>query len=417
MAKTGLLIPLQVGREANPGRYCDGGGLYLQVKPGGSKSWLFRYKVEGKSRMIGLGAFPDVSLSSARKKAEALRGLRGNNIDPHTAREKERERVRLEAARAMTFQQCAETFVASREVGWKSDTHRQQWRNTLATYVYPIIGKLPVADIDAPLVLKVLHQTVAPHAGKVGGLLWNARPDTAGRVRGRIELVLDWARVSRHREGENPARWRGNLDHALPKRSAVQALKHHPALPFAEISPFLRTVRDRAGVAAMALEFLILTASRTNEVLEIDQAAGIWIVPAKRMKGAREHRVPLSAAALAVLARVKPLCRGDFVFPAASSKRPLSNMALLSLLRRMKRDDITAHGFRSTFRDWAAECTSFAGEVAEMALVHAVGDKVEAAYRRGDLFEKRRALMAVWADYCNGVEASNVVQLQGRAVA
>jgi integrase len=422
MAKTGLLSPLRVGRESKPGRFGDGGGLYLQVKPGGSKSWLFMYKQDKKTLALGLGSFPDLSLASARKKAEAIRAMRENGVDPRAHRDAERQRQLVEVARAMTFKQCAEAYITAQEASWKNDKHRQQWRNTLATYVYPVIGKLPVAAVDAPLVLKVLHQTVPPATGKVGGLLWHARPDTANRVRGRIELILDWAGVNnyRDRDKQNPARWKGNLAHALPKRSKTQALKHHAALPFAEIAGFARALRERDGVATMALEFLILTAGRTGEVIgarwdEIDEGAALWTIPAERMKGGREHRVPLSDAALAVLTRVKPLCRGDYVFPAASAKKPLSNMALLAVLHRMGRDDITAHGFRSTFRDWTAECTGFPGEVAEMALAHAVEDKVEAAYRRGDLFEKRRALMKAWAGYCERT-GDNVVTL-AKAVA
>jgi len=422
MAKTGQLDPLRVGRENKPGRYCDGGGLYLQVKPTGSKSWLFIYRRDAKLKMMGLGAFPAVSLSGARKKAEALRGLRGNGVDPLADRAKEVERQRLETARAMTFKQCAETFIAGREAGWRNSKHKAQWRATLETYVYPIIGVLPVAAIDAPLMLKVLHQTVPPTAGKVGGLLWNARPDTAGRVRGRIEAVLDWARVNQYRQGENPARWRGNLDHALPRRSKVQAVKHHAALPYGEIACFVRGLRAVEGTAALALEFLILTAGRTGEVLgarwdEIDQGAALWAVPAGRMKGGREHRVPLSQAALDVLARAKPLARGGvYVFPGRKAKKPLSDMALLALLRRMGWGDMTAHGMRSCFRDWTAEETSFPSEVAEMALAHAVSDKVEAAYRRGDLFDKRRKLMDAWAGYCDSA-ADKVAQIGRRAVA
>ncbi len=406
-----------------PGRYGDGGGLYLLVGPTGAKSWVFRFKVDGRERSMGLGPYPAMSLAKARQEAQRCRQWRAEGKDPITAREAERARLRQEAARAVTFEQAAKQFIASRENGWKNDKHRQQWPNTMAAYVYPIIGSLPVAAIDNRYVLDVLEQTVPAAMAadgrelRPGGRLWDARSDTAARVRGRIEAVLDWARFNGYRQGDNPARWRGNLDFALKK---ARRASHHAALPFGEIAAFVKEIRARDGVAALALEFLILTAARTGEVLgaqweEIDEGGAVWTVPAHRMKAGREHRVPLSPAALAVVARAKPLCRGEYVFPAASAKRPLSNMALLALLRRMGRDDVTAHGFRSSFRDWTAERTSFPGEVAEIALSHAVADRVEAAYRRGDLFEKRRKLMTAWADYCDGKSGAEVLQLDGRA--
>ena len=419
MTKTGLLDPLRVTRETAPGRYGDGGGLYLEVKPGGTKVWLFRYQFQGKPKKIGLGPFsPTNSLAGARKKAQTLRALLENGIDPQKDRAERLTQQRLEDARAMTFQQCAETFIATRENGWRNPKHRQQWRNTLSVYVYPILGKLPVASVDVPLVLKVLHQSVPAKRGKKAGLLWDARPDTAARVRGRIEAVLDWAKVNQYRQGENAARWQGNLGMILKKARTV---KHHAALPDAEIKTFLRDIRKEPGVATLALQFLIFMAARTGEVLgarwsEIDETAAIWTVPAERMKAGREHRVPLTAPALAVLAKAKLLRRADdYVFPGRKNKASLSNMALLALMRRADWGDMTAHGMRSTFRDWAAEETNFPGDVAEMALAHAVSDKVEAAYRRGDLFEKRRKLMDAWAAYCESTKGGNVVQFGGRA--
>jgi integrase len=431
MAKTGLLSPLRVGRETKPGRYGDDGGLYLQIKPSGSRSWLFRYKQDGKTRMFGLGAFPDVSLAGARKKAEALRGMLGNDVDPHRARDADKQRQLLEAARAITFKEGAKTYLQTHEGGWKNAKHRQQWHNTLETYVYPIIGALPMGAVDEPLVLKVLHQTVPPilHAdgrvAKVGGLFWNARPDTARRVRGRIELILDWAKAHKYREGENPARWAGNLKHTLPGRKK-RSRRHHPDLPYELVPAFLAKLRQNECASALALEFLIYNAPRTTETLhakkpEIDAPGALWTIPEERMKAGVEHRIPLSRQSLAVLERAQKLQREPgYIFPGRKRGEPLSLSALLELVKPMgfadrKGQRITVHGFRSTFRDWVADCTSFSSEVADMALAHTIDDDVDAAYRRGDLFEKRRSLMQAWADYCNGIAGSNVLQFGARA--
>lgn len=428
MAKTGLLSPMRVEHETKPGRYCDGGGLYLEVKAGGTKVWLLRYKHAGKPKTIGLGPFSGTnSLATARKRAAALRGLLENGIDPQAQREAERHHQLMEEARALTFKQCAETYISIHQPSWKNPKHRQQWRNTLVTYVYPIIGDLPVGKVDEPLVLKVLHQTVPPilrqdgSVAKVGGLLWAARPDTAGRVRGRIELVLDWAKAHKYRDGENPARWRGNLNYALPKR-AKRSRRHHPALPYEQVPNFMARLRLQDGVSALALEFLIYNAPRTMEVLagkwpEIDEQEVLWTIPEERMKAGVEHRIPLSGPALSVLERAKKLRRlGDYIFPGRKPSKPLSLSALLELVKPMGFTDkkgrrITVHGFRSTFRDWVAECTSFPAEVAEMALGHVIDNDVEAAYRRGELLKKRRALMDAWGAYCNGKSTANVVTL------
>lgn len=399
---------LMIDRKMAPGRYGDGGGLYLLVGPTGSKSWVFRYKVNRVERAMGLGPFPTVTLADARKKAERCRRLRADRRDPLAEAAAEREQARIEAARAMTFKQCADAYLEILEAGWKNPKHRQQWRNTLETYAHPVIGSLPVQVVDVPLVLKILQP------------IWTTKTVTAGRVRSRIEAILDWAKVNKHREGENPARWRGNLDHALPKRSKVHQVKHHPALPFTEAPAFIAELRQRKAVAALACEFLVLTAGRTSPVLnckwkEIDELGAAWIVPAEKMKGGREHRVPLSRPALAIIEQAKLLRHDDYVFPSNKKDMPLSNMAILTLLRRMERADITGHGFRSSFKDWASECTNFANEVSEMALAHVVGDKVEAAYRRGVMFEKRRKLMEAWAQYCTSSarprSSAEIVQL------
>jgi len=387
------LKTLVIDRKMPPGRYGDGGGLYLLVGPTGSKSWVFRYKVNRVERAMGLGPYPTVTLADARKKAEHCRRLRAERRDPLAEAAAERERAKIEAARATTFKQCADAYLAVHEAGWKNPKHRQQWRNTLETYAYPVIGSLPVQTVDVPLLLKILQP------------LWATKTVTAGRVRSRIEAILDWAKVNKYREGENPARWRGNLDQALPKPSKVHRVKHHPALPYTEAPAFLVRLRQRKAIAALACEFLILTAGRTSPVLdckwqEIDELGAVWTVPAEKMKSDRDHRVPLSKPALAILEQMKRLRRDEYVFPGNEKNAPLSNMAILTLLHRMGRSDITGHGFRSTFKDWTAECTNFANEVSEMALAHVVGDKVEAAYRRGVMFEKRRRLMEAWAQYC-----------------
>lgn len=329
-----------------------------------------------------------------------------DGIDPIAARTAERAQRAVEDARAITFEHCADAFIKAHASGWKSQKHIAQWRATLRTYVSPVFGSLPVQAIDVALVMKVLEP------------IWATKPETAGRVRGRIESVLNWAKARGYRTGENPALWKGHLDNLLPARRKIINVKHHAALPYDQIAQFVDALRRQDGLASLALEFAILTAARTGEIIggrwnEIDLAANVWRVPASRMKGAREHRVPLSAGALAVLNKVSKGEPEDFIF-AGRKKRPLSNMALLMVLRRMGQANLTVHGFRSTFRDWAAERTNFPSEVAEMALAHSVGDKVEAAYRRGDLFEKRRRLMSEWAKFCTDYNgAATVVSIGG----
>ncbi len=390
------LTALAVTRAAKEGLYPDGAGLYLRVGRGGVKSWAFRFMLNGKAREMGLGGLAKVGLADARKKATDARLLLSDRRDPITHRQEE-ETLRaadekLAAARSMTFDKCAEAYISAHEASWRNKKHRQQWRSTLSTYVSPVFGSVPVQDVDIDLVMKVIEP------------LWSEKTETARRVRGRVEVILDWAKVRGYRSGENPARWRGHLDHLLPARSKVRVVKHHAALPYSEIGAFMKDLRGMEGTSAAALEVLILTAARTGEVIgarwsEIDLKNKVWIVPAARMKSGREHRVPLSSAAITILNRM-PGSKDDYAFAGQRPGAPLSNMALLMTLGRMNRGDITAHGFRSTFRDWAAERTNFPSEVVEMALAHVVEDKTEAAYRRGDLFEKRRQLMDAWADYC-----------------
>lgn len=401
-----VLTPLAV-KNAKPGRHADGDGLYLLVKESGARSWVFRFMLRGKARDVGLSKCPeavellrqtgaaDLTLAQARDVAAIYRFKVKAGIDPLKERQQqEAARAAAEQAafvNAVTFKAAAEAYIAANEDSWRNAKHRQQWRNTLGTYVYPVMGDLPVADIETTHVLKVVEP------------LWKSKPETANRVRGRIEVVLDAAKARGQRRGENPARWRGHIDHILPARTKLSR-GHHKAIPYAELAAFLAVLREKKTVAGLALEFAILTATRTGEVIgatwdEVDLKSAVWVVPGKRMKAGKEHRVPLSARAIEILTEVQKL-GSPWVFPGARGSK-LSGMAMAMLLRRMGAD-FTVHGFRSTFTDWAAECTSYPRDVCEMALAHTIGNKVEAAYRRGDMFEKRRRLMDEWASYCEG---------------
>ena len=384
----------RVETETKRGRYADGGGLYLQVSDQGTKSWLFRFMLDSKSRQMGLGPVHTISLKEARDVATYCRKLLLEGIDPIEARNRDRASKRSRDSTAMTFKECAEKYIMNHKAGWKNIKHAAQWTSTLETYAFPELGSLPVQAIDTPMILKVLEP------------IWHAKTETAYRVRGRIEAILDWATVGKFRKGENPARWKGHLAIMLPAKSKISKVKHHAALPYDKINEFMKLLIDREGVSARGLEFSILTAARTGEVMgatwaEIDFGNEIWTISADRMKANKEHRVPLSERALGILRKMHDAAVPNFVFPGMQSNRPLSNMAFLQLLKRVGRGDLTAHGFRSTFRDWAAELANYPNEVAEMALAHSVGDKVEAAYRRGDLFDKRRSMMDGWAEYCS----------------
>jgi integrase len=380
------------------GLYADGGGLYLQVGPSGSKAWLFRFMLRGRAREMGLGPLHSVSLQEAREKALACRKLRLAGVDPIEQREADRAQARLEAAKALTFAECAAAYIEANKAGWKNAKHASQWKNTLDTYAAPVIGKLAVQAIDTNSVARIIEP------------IWREKPETANRVRGRIEAILDWATARGFRAAENPARWRGHLDKLLPKRSKVKRVEHHAALPFVEIGAFVGRLREQQGVAARALEFGIYTAARTGEVTgaqwrEFDLQEKVWSIPSTRMKAQREHRVPLSERVVTILEGMREMRLGEHVFPGAREGEPLSNAAMLAVLqRRMGREDLTVHGFRSTFRTWAAERTNFPRELAEAALAHVLSDKTEAAYQRGDLFEKRRRLMWAWATF---IEAEN----------
>jgi integrase len=410
--------------HARPVRIHDGDGLYLQIAAGGTKSWLLRYTLAGKAREMGLGAFgkparkgePQVGvpLADARDKAAEARAALRQGLDPINNRQTQqrREAADRQRSQASTFRALAEEMVQSREAEWKNAKHIQQWKNTLATYAYPVIGDLPVAEILTDDVLRVLKP------------IWHAKPETASRLRGRIERVLAYAKVRNMRTGDNPAAWRGHLAESLPSPRRVQGKMpgHHPALPWRRIGDFMALLGAEPSSSSRALEFLILTAARTNEVLgarwrEVDWDEKAWTVPADRMKAKKEHRVALSQPALAILSAMKPLSTGpgSFIFPGRGASTCLSQMALLMLLRRMNEvpeggtipwadaatsEPITAHGFRSTFRDWCGEASSYPTNLAEAALAHALRDKTEKAYARGDLFEKRRELMEAWGAFC-----------------
>lgn len=400
-------------KSAPPGRYGDGGGLFLLVKPTGKRSWVFRYKKDGKTRDMGLGSATGagaVTLAEARDKASKLKRLTREGIDPLDAKVNDKQRIAADAQaeriRAITFKQVAEDYMAAHESSWRNPKHRAQWRSTLETYAYPHMGELSVADVGTSHVMAALQP------------IWNEKPETASRVRGRIECILDYARAREWRSGENPARWRGHVAFMLPARDRALKVAHHAALPWREIGAFMTKLRGRDALAARALELAILTAARTSEVLgarwaEFDTTLKVWTIPAERMKAGREHRIPLSKATLDLLELLTPLrCednddRSMMLFPGNRKNRPLSQMSMLMLLRRMERSDLTVHGFRSTFRDWCAETTAYPHEMAEIALAHTVADKVEAAYRRGDMMDKRRRMMDDWAEYCSRVSAGS----------
>jgi len=408
-------------RNLKPGMHCDGGNLYLQVSVGtaGNRrlSWIFRYALEGqKPRDMGLGSINDVTLSEVRETAREYRNLVGQGIDPIGHRKAIVARNLAARAAVVTFDQAAEIYIRQHRAAWKNAVHAAQWESTLHTYASPIIGRMPVAEIDTPHVMKVIEP------------IWLKKPETAGRVRGRIEAVLGWAIASRHRKGENPARWRGHLDNLLPTRSKVRAVKHQASLPYAEMAAFMAELRERNGMGALALEFAILTCVRTADVrnakhFDIDRAAKIWVIPALSKTGV-EHKVPLSTGAIAVVDKTRAMAKeiggkvgaSEFLFPNDVTGARLSENAMLAVLGRMGRKGaMTTHGCRSSFRTWAQEQTSFPWELAEMSLGHKVGSKVERAYARGDAFKKRIAIMQAWANFCARPTTSATVTHIGKA--
>ena len=386
------LAPLAIKRITAPGLHFVGhvSGLALNVTPTGARSWILRATVGGKRRDMGLGAYPEVSLLMAKEDATDRRRQIRAGIDPIEARNAAQAALRAETAATINFRDAGKQYIAAHKKSWKSAKHAGQWTATLKTYAYPIIGNLRVRDIELSHILKIIEP------------IWNDKPETANRLRGRIEAVLDWAKARGYRTGDNPAAWRGNLDTLLPARNKVAKVKHHAAMDWQDCNAFLTVLRAHGGVSALALEFVILTACRSGEVrkatwAEIDMKAAVWTIPAERMKAGKEHRVPLSSSALKVLREAKKEAGIGLIFPNSRGK-PLSDMALLMQLRRMEKT-CTVHGFRSTFRDWAGETTAFPREVIEHALAHQLKDKAEAAYARGDLFTKRAMLMKSWAEF------------------
>lgn len=389
------LTALKIKKITKPGFHADGGGLNLRVEPGGSKSWALRITASGKARTIGLGSIHDVTLSEARIKATELRKVARDGGDPIAARDRADEKL-------ITFAEAAESVFAERSSTWRNPKHRAQWIQTLRTYAFPTIGAKRVDQVSNVDVMSVLNP------------IWLDKPETARRVKQRMHTVFEWC-IARHlRETMNPV---DAIRSAMPRQPTAK--RHFPALPYSEAPAFLASLDDAQMTppVRLGLSFLIHTAARTGEVIgaswrEIDEEEAVWIVPAERMKAGEEHRVPLTAEALAILSEAKVHSLGSsWLFPGRRLKTPLTQMALQMALRRMGRGDITVHGFRSTFRDWAADRTSYAREVCEAALAHQVGSKVEAAYRRSDLFDKRRGLMELWSRYL-AEEAADVIRIQ-----
>ena len=402
---------LELGRLQDDGLHAVGGvpGLHLQIN-GPAKSWILRATVGVKRRDIGLGGFPAVTLAQARDKARQARESILEGQDPILLRQRAASALRASQASALTFSEAARLFLDAKSDEWRSPIHRRQWVNTLETHAAPHIGKLLVSDIRQEHVLSVLQP------------IWKIKTETASRLRGRIEQVLDWATVRGYRQGDNPARWKGHLSMLLPKPGLIATVEHHEALPFDDVPAFIANLRQRAGNGARALELLILTAVRSGEVRgatwnEMDIDAATWTIPASRMKAQKEHRVPLSRPALQLLNSLPRIEGCDLVFPGNSNKA-LSDMTLTAIMRRMNAAGVP-HGFRSSFRDWAAERTNFPSQVAEMALAHIIGNKVEAAYRRGELLNKRVLMMTAWATFCEKTQTTtaSVLPMKKRLLA
>lgn len=393
-----MALSVQKLKSAGPGRHGDGRGLFFYVKPTGARSWVLRYQVQGRRRDLGLGAYPDVTLAMARDRAAEARRLIAEGRDPIAKKQQ---------AKPKTFREAALELIESKRPGWKNAKHAAQWTATLDAYVFPKIGQMQVVRVETADVIAALTP------------IWAKKPETASRVRQRIEAVLDYATALGIRGGDNPARWRGHLDHLLPKPGKIRAIRHHPALPHAQMADFMSDLATRNGVAARALGFTILTAARSGETrgmtwAEVDLDARVWTIPAERMKAGKEHRVPLGDTAISFLGPR----RDDqaLVFESESKPgKPISDMSMTAVLRRMGRDGITVHGFRSTFRDWAGETTGFPREVIEAALAHSIKDKAEAAYARSDLFDKRRMLMDAWARHARRQDRpAAIVDLDGK---
>ena len=393
------LSAVEVRRLKTSGLHAVGGvaGLYLRVKDSGAKSWALRMVIGNRRREVGLGGYPTVTLEMARASARETRELVRQGMDPIEAKQERRQALISAHAKRLTFKEAVHAFLKSKSLEFKNHKHAKQWQSTLDTYAVPVIGALPVGQIELAHVVSVLEP------------IWEEKTETASRLRGRIEAVLAWATVGGYRKGDNPARWRGNLEHVLPKPTKIRRVRHHKALPWTEVGSFMADLRERRGIAARALEFAILTAARSGEVRlatwdEVDLDQEIWCIPAERMKLERPHRVPLSPPALRLLKALPVHQASKYVF-AAPRGGPLSDMALSALTRRMKVDAVP-HGFRSTFKDWARSSTSYADEVSELALAHVGSDATRAAYARDELLPKRARLMRDWAKYCDKVQTT-----------
>lgn len=398
------LTALAVTKLKKPGLYSDGLGLYVQVSGDGKekigRSWLFKFTLNGRAREMGLGSAGTFSLSEAREAARRARQLLHQRLDPIEVRNAERAAKAVETIKAISFRECCRAYLEKRRVGWRSAEYAVQWEKQLTAHIYPLLGDLPVGRIDVGVVVKALSP------------IWQSTPDTASRLRQRIESVLDHAIALGYREPPNPARWKGHLDHILPEPSKLAKVQHFAALPYREVGEFIARLRAITSTAARALEFLVLTATRTGDVrcalwAEIDFHQKLWTIPAERFKSDRDHRIPLSAPALSVLKVMQERRMGGFIFPGTRRGKPMAHDTMRFLLHETMGYKFNVHGFRSTFRDWAGESTNFPREVCEMALGHSVRDAVEAAYARGDLFEKRRRLMESWSGYCGTVRAAS----------
>jgi len=384
-------------RNPRPGKYCDGGGLWLYVKKNRQAYWVFRYRFQGKDREMSLGPLRDVDAEKARDRARRYRQAKAEGRDPMIERRREKTETTLR------FLDAAGRMIETKRHEWRNEKHAQQWENTLEQYAKPVIGELPVDEISTDHILAVLEP------------IWTEKTETATRLRQRIEAVLDWAGAREYRQGENPARWRGHLDKLLPKPTKVKRVRHHPALPYADLPAFMKDLAKQEGIAAKALAFTILTAARTSETIKavpMEVSGKVWTVPADRMKAHRIHRVPLSRQAQEVLDALPEVAGTPYLFPGARTGNHLSNAAMMAVLKRMGHEDLTVHGFRSTFRDWCAEQTNFPRELAEGSLAHVLRDVTEAAYRRGDMIDRRAKLMQAWADYCLPESLHGVVLLQ-----
>ncbi|MCP2089938.1 UNVERIFIED_ORG: integrase [Paraburkholderia sediminicola] len=389
------LSALRIAKEVAPGHYADGGGLYMQIADSGARSWVFRFKLNGRVREMGIGPVSRVSLAEARKLATGYRDMVRDQIDPILARREEQRRqlLNISSDANVTFREAAEAYIRAREPEWRNHKHVQQWGNTLKTYAYPVIGDVRVRDIDTAMIMRILQP------------IWTKKAETARRVRGRIKAILDAEAVLGHRTGGNPARYVDHLQIVLPRSKKRSQVRHHPALPWEELPAFIRELEQRPRRAARILHLLILTATRTNEVRyarpeEFDLDNRVWSIPGDRTKSGRPLRVPLCERAVDIVRCALPKAKYGYLFPGCKEGSPLSNMAMLILLKRMARHGITVHGFRSTFRDWVAECTEYPDSLAEEALAHVIVSQTVAAYRRRDQLERRRVMMEDWGRYC-----------------